>query len=138
MISPTTNPESWTFVIRENRLYPDTEYWNRWRSLIDPLIQEAVAAGYDQLFRAGMSMHHIIFSTLDHNGLRGEPHVTVSVTKEWKIKIEYSTANTHFASPIHSEVAESGSALPTLTKYLQNLWTETVPEPIPEQLRNDS
>jgi hypothetical protein len=135
MISSTANPESWISVRSENRQYPDTEYWNRWRSLIDPLIQEAMAAGYDQHFRAGMSMHHLIFSTLDHPGLKGEPHVTVSVTKEWKIKVEYSTANTYFASPIQSEVIAPESALTTLTKYLQHLWTETVSEPIPEQLR---
>jgi hypothetical protein len=135
MISATSNAESWLLVLNEKRQYPDTEYWNRWRSLIDPLIQEAAAAGYDQLFRAGMSMHHIIFSTLDHHGLKGEPHVTVSVTDDWKIKVEYSTTNTYFSSPIHAEVVTTGSALPTLTKHLQHLWTETVPEPIPVQLR---
>jgi len=83
-------------------------------------------------------MHQILLSTLDHHGLKGEPRVTLSVTEDWKIKIEYSTASTYFNTPIHGEVVKSEAAFQTLTKYLQHLWTETVPEPIPEALRKPS
>jgi hypothetical protein len=132
---PLSNEESWVSVVQDNGEYPDTPYWNSWRSVISPLVDEAIKAGYDKLFRAGKSMHHILFSTIDHHGLRGEPHVTLSVTEDWKIHIHYSTANMWFGSAIQSQVVMPTEAFSVLTRYLQHLWTETVSEPIPEILR---
>jgi hypothetical protein len=131
----TQNKESWAFVVRDNNEYPDTEHWNNWRSAITPLLNQCMAAGYNGLFRAGKSMHHILLSTLDHKGLRGEPHVTLVVTEDGKIGIHYSRANIYFGPSIQSEVVPSSGAFPILTRYLQHLWTETVTEPIPPELR---
>jgi len=130
-----SNAESWAAVVRDNTEYPDTPYWNKWRSVISPLIDEAIKAGYDKLFRAGKSMHHILLSTIDHHGLREEPRVTLAVADNWKIHIHYSTANMYFGSAIQSQLVQPVEAFPVLTRYLQHLWTETVPEPIPEVLR---
>ena len=82
-----------------------------------------------------MSMHHTVFSTLDHHRLKLEPRVTVEVTQESEIKIHYSTGNVWFSSPTQSITIPSSEAFPALTRYLRHLWTETVPEPIPEALR---
>ncbi len=133
----TPNMESWAFVIRDNAEYPDDEYWNQWRAAISPLLDQCIQRGYNRLFRAGKSMHHILLSTLPHNGLRGEPHVTLEVTKEGNIEIHYSTANTYFGPSIQNQVVTPSDAFPILTRYLQHLWTETVAEPIPENLRRD-
>jgi hypothetical protein len=100
-----------------------------------PILQRAVDAEFDSLFRAGMSMSHIIFSTLDHHGLRDEPRVTLDVRPNWEVRISYSTQNIHFHSPSQFEEVDPSSAFPVLTRYLQHLWEETVPEPIPELLR---
>jgi hypothetical protein len=132
---PLSNEESWASVIQDNGKYPDTPYWNEWRSVIDPLIDEAVKAGYNKLFRAEKSMHHILFSVLDHHGLRDEPRVTLSVTEDWKIQVHYSVANIYFRSALQCQTVIPTEAFPVLTRYLQHLWTETVAEPIPETLR---
>jgi hypothetical protein len=132
---PASNEESWTCLVQAYDEYPDTPYWNGWRSTIAPLIDQCIRAGYNALFRAGMSMHHTVFSTLDHHRLKLEPRVTVEVTQESEIKIHYSTGNVWFSSPTQSITIPSSEAFPALTRYLQHLWTETVPEPIPEALR---
>jgi hypothetical protein len=131
-----TNPETWANIVQFTQEFPQTDYWNRWRSTVCPLLDESIRRGYDCLFRAGSSMHHILFSTISHHGLRGEPHVTLRVTEEWKIEISYSTSNVHFSSPIESVVVNPDSAISLFTRYLCHLWEETVPEPIPEALRH--
>jgi hypothetical protein len=130
------NRATWTEVREWINEYPDREYWNRWRAIIEPLVDRAVASQFDTLFRAGQSMSDLIFSTIDHHGLRHEPRVTVNVTPEWNLRISYSTHNLWFMSPQQFEVAEPHLAFPVLTRYLQHLWEETIPEPIPEILRD--
>ena len=132
--SEMSNPETWADIVQFAQEFPDTEYWNLWRSTICPLLDQALNLDYDRLFRAGSSMHHIIFSTIDHNGLRGEPHVTICVTEDWKIGIYYSTASIHFHPALESIVVDPNDAFPVFTRYLRHLWEETVPEPIPEEL----
>lgn len=130
-----TNPETWADIVQFTREFPDTEHWNRWRSTICPVIEEALRQGYDRLFRAGSSMHHLIFSTLKHHGLRMEPRITLRVTDDWKIGIYYSTGHIDFVAPIQSVVAAAPEAFAIFTRYLMRLWEDTVPEPIPERLR---
>ena len=130
-----SNPETWADLVQFIQEFPDTDHWTKWRSAVSPMIDEAILRGYHQLFRAGSSMHHLIFSTLDHHGLRLEPRVTIRVTEELEIGIYYSTGNIHFDSAIESVVVSQGDAFPIFTRYLRHLWEETVPEPIPEELR---
>jgi len=130
-----TNPETWTDIVQFTREFPDTEHWNRWRSTMCPVLEEALRQGYNRLFRAGSSMHDLIFSTLDHHGLRMELRVTLRVTNDWKIGIYYSTVHIDFGSPIESVSVTTPEAFPVFTRYLRHLWEETVPEPIPQELR---
>jgi hypothetical protein len=137
----STNEESWAYVFECYAEYPDTPYWNQWRSTLVPLISRCAQAGYNQLFRAGTSMHDTVFSSLDHHRLWNEPRVLVSVTENWLIKIghyniHYYDSWPHFPAACRQIVTVAPSeAFPVLTRYLQHLWTETVSEPIPFELR---
>jgi hypothetical protein len=135
MVDSDSNQASWIEVQSRIQGYPDREHWNRWREAVMPILQRAADAEFDSLFRAGTSMDHIIFSTLDHDGLRDEPRVTLDVRFNWKVRISYTTHNIHFRSPNQFEEIDPSSAFPVFTRYLQHLWEETIPEPIPELLR---
>jgi hypothetical protein len=130
------NRATWKDVEEWIAEYPDRENWNRWRTIIKPLVERAIASQFDSLFRAGQSMSHLVLSTLDHHGLRYEPRVTVEVTHDWKLRISWSTHNIWFRSPSQFEIVEPRMAFPVFTRYLQHLWKETSPEPIPEILRD--
>ena len=133
-LPPISNRDSWAYVVRDIAEYPNNPYWNQWRSAINPLIDKAIRSGYDGLFRAGKAMHHIIFSTIDHHGLRQEPRVTVEVNNDWSIQVHYSTTNVEFNPSIQSSKATTDEAFQVLTRYLLRLWTDTITEPVPEAL----
>jgi hypothetical protein len=143
-----TNEESWSYVLQVRAEYPDTPYWNQWRSILVPITERFIEAGYNRLFRAGTSMHRTTFSTGDREVLRFNPamrfrlspplnpKVYLEVTKDWRVRICYSDSGISQRGQC-STVAPS-DAFQTLTRYLQHLWTETVPEPIPEALRRNT
>ncbi len=131
---PISNRDSWAYVLRTFDERPDDAYWNRWRSVMPPLIHQAIRSGYNELFLAGAAMHHVLFSTMDHYGLRQEPRVTVEVTEDWQIQIHYSTTNVEFDPSIQSCKVSTEEAFWVLTFYLRRLWTDTRAEPLPEAL----
>jgi len=83
-----------------------------------------------------MSMSHVIFSTLDHHGLREEPRVTLQVMKDWKIRISLTRNNIWFNEPTQFAFVNESDSFETLRRYLWHLWEETMPEAIPESLRS--
>jgi hypothetical protein len=129
------NRATWQQVLRFASECPDNEYWNKWNSIMRPLISGAIELGYDSLFRAGTSMSHVILSNLDHHGLRDEPRVTLEVFKDWTVRISLTRNNVWFSNPTQFAIVDPSSALQTLRRYLWHLWEETVPEPIPDVLR---
>lgn len=138
MTAADKNRETWRQVQEEIETFPDREEWNRWRSLVTPLVERAIESEFDSLFRAGMSLSHLVFSTLDHHGLRNEPRITVDLTTDFNLRISYSTSDLWFQQPTQFEIVEPRLAFPVFTRYLQHLWEETLPEPIPEALRKRS
>jgi hypothetical protein len=131
------NQDTWQQVREFIAEYPDNEYWNNWRNAILPTLNRATDLGVDAYFRAGMAMHHLIFSTLDHHGLRGEPRVTIEVTNERELKFFYSTQNVEFNPPIEYEAvdrSQSADAFKAFMKYLRRLWKETMQESMPDVL----
>lgn len=131
----TSNRESWVRVVQSFGEYPDNTYWNQWRSVVTPLIDRAIHDGYDELFLAGRAMHLVLFSTIDHYGLRQEPRVSLGVTDEnWCIQVHYSTTNVEFYPPLETSIAKPDEAFHVLTRYLARLWTETVAGPLPQTL----
>jgi hypothetical protein len=109
------NRATWRLVRTFIDEYPNNEFWAPWRETVLPLLNRATDCEFDTLFRAGMSMSHLIFSTIDHHGLRDEPRITVEVTSEWKLRISYSTWNLQFKQPTQFAVAEPHQAFPVFT-----------------------
>ena len=136
MVSAEDNRATWQQVLASVRRFPDYDHWNRWRSIVLPILERAVELEFDSLFRAGMSMSHVVFSTLDHHGLKLEPRVTLEVMRDWRVRISFTTNNVWGVEPTHFAILDESSAFPTLRRYLWHLWEETVPEPIPDCLRS--
>jgi hypothetical protein len=143
-----TNEESWLYILQHYVEYPDTLYWNRLRSILVPVIERGIEAEYNRLFIAGTSMHSTTFSTGDHEVLRFNPamrfrlrpplnpKVYLEVTKDWQVRISYSDISVSRRG--QSSTVAPSDGFQTLTRYLKHLWTETVPEPIPEVLRRNT
>jgi hypothetical protein len=133
------NVESWKALEADFELHPDSDYWIPWKALARRLIKESAGVGLHPYFRAGQGMQDVIFSTLDHRGLRHEPRVTVQIRGDTgSLRVAYST----FTLSISLKTPEMDYTLPfdegfaTLRRFLNQLWTATVPEPIPENLRS--
>jgi hypothetical protein len=132
-----SHEESWDYVLSKIEQYPETPYWVQWQSIVRPLISGCVHAGYSPLFRAGMSMHDIIFSTVQRYGLKpNELRVTMSITEEWAIKFRFGQGLKGIGVHEDVKIAPPEEAFVTLTRFLQQLWMESVSEPLPEILRS--
>jgi hypothetical protein len=117
---------------------PEDTYWTPWKSLARRFVGEGVVMGLNRYFRAGRGMNHLIFSTLDHNGLRREPRVTVELHPKSELRIAYGTTNLYFFSPELEYTLEYEPAFVTFRRFLNHLWTETVTDPLPEELHGFS
>jgi hypothetical protein len=130
------NIAAWDFVVADIEQYPDNEYWTPWKILVRRFLQAGTAAGLNRYFRAGQSMHHIVFSTLDHHGLRDEPRVTIEFHPPSDLRIAYGTTNLWFCKPELEYTLPFDDGFATFRRFLHQLWTATVPEPIPEDIRS--
>ena len=93
---PTDNPESWKEIHEFIEEHPNDNYWSKWKPMANQVISELEGRGLDKLFRVGQSMHTIIFSTLDHHRLAGEPRVTLDFdAEEQKVQIAYARNQGH-------------------------------------------
>ena len=79
-------------------------------------------------------MNHLIFSTLDHHGLRGEPRVTVEFYPLSEIRIAYGTTNLYFFAPELEYTLEYEAAFATFRRFLEPSAAETVADALPEEL----
>lgn len=132
----SSNIASWEAIAAFIEEFPDDAHWTPWKALARRLICAGIAAGLNRYFRAGQSMHHIVFSTLDHHGLRDEPHVTIELHPPSELRIAYGTTNLWFRTPELEYSLSFDDAFATFRRFLHQLWTATVPEPIPEEIRS--
>jgi hypothetical protein len=116
------------------RLPSHSAGWEPWSTLARKFVSEGKTLGLNRYFRAGTSVTHLVFSTLDHRGLRGEPRVTVEFHPENEIRVAYGTANLHFSSPEVEYSLPFEPAFATFRRFLNQLWTATMPEPVPDDL----
>jgi hypothetical protein len=107
-----------------------------WKKMVHTTISALKARHLHELFRIGQSMHHIIFSTLEHHRLKNQPRVTLDFdSKSRTIWVAYSYSNLYFSAPVSQEFVSNKVALPVILSYLRRLWIETKPElPIPNAL----
>jgi hypothetical protein len=126
-----SNIVSWEDLERLIEEYPDNSQWTEWKTLARKFVDESVKLGLNRYFRAGQSMHHFVFSTLEYHGLRDEPRVTVAFRPENDIRIAYGTSNLQFSTPMVEYTLPFDLAFPTFRRFLNQLWKATMPEAIP-------
>ncbi|HEY3898040.1 MAG TPA: hypothetical protein VGM54_05465 [Chthoniobacter sp.] len=128
------NEASWDAVAADVEEYADTAHWTPWKELVRKFLRAGVEAHLHRYFRAGQSMHHVVFSTLDHHGLRLEPRVTVEFHPPAELRIAYGTGNLSFHTPESEYLLPFDAGFATFHRLLHELWLATVPEPIPEEI----
>jgi hypothetical protein len=129
------NVGSWKFVQEWIEDRPENARTTTWKALGKKLICTGVAIGLNRYFRAGMNEDQFTFSTLDHHRLWHQPRVTVDIRQEDVIRVafasttrlEFNAADVQYTLPF-----EPGFA--TFRRFLNQLWKETVAEPIPDEL----
>ncbi len=135
---PRDNIESWQTTMEDIDEHPDDSYWSSYKGTARDVFASLTKFELNQAFRAGLSMHDIIFSTLDHHGLRDEPRVTFTIRpKEGSVKIAYSYSHVDFgpSAPVSEEICPASDVTPVLVNYLRRIWIETKPsERIPPGL----
>lgn len=109
--------------------YPDDEYWSQWKPMVRDVVCVLEARGLAPLFRIGMGMHHIIFSTSERHGLTSEPRLTLEFhPKEQIVRIAYGCTNLSFNDPLSEEHVPPSMAVRCILRYLRRMWTETKPD----------
>jgi hypothetical protein len=133
---PRDNAESWQQIYQFIDEFPDDAYWSQWKPMVRDFVSTLDARGLVTSFRVGQSMHHIIFSTIDHHRLTFEPRVTLEFDpKERTVRVAFSYSNLHFHEPQSQETVPLSTAVSSTLGYLRRLWCETKPAtPIPDAL----
>lgn len=132
---PADNPSSWQAVLESIAEYPDDDQWREWKLVATRFIRDGIAVGLDRHFRAGNSMHHFIFSTIDDLRLADNPRVTITFDKYEEIRVAYGTKNLYLGQSELSYCLPYDEAFATFRRFLNQLWTETKSEPISGALR---
>ena len=126
------NIESWKAVEAFVDGMPESASWTLWKVLARRLLGESVRFGLNRYFRAGQSMDRLVFSTLDHHRLNiMDARVTVEVRAENEVRVSYfqfGIQELEYTLPFEL-------AFPTFVRFLNQLWTATMPEAVPEDVR---
>jgi hypothetical protein len=131
------NQASWAEVFADiDEYYPENDTWGEWKEFMHALLRAGVEEHLDKYFRAGQSMHYIIFSTCERHGLkRHDPHVVLGRDHNGYFVV-YSR-DTWWSlepgvTPDRKDVITSTNALAVWRSHQLALWRETRPsEPIP-------
>lgn len=136
---PKDNLEAWVDIHAFIAAFPDDEYWSRWKPMVEGVVSNLEARGLAPLFRVGQSMHHVIFSTIDHHNLTDEPRVTLEfLPNRGTVRVAYCYANLYFQPAIAEVHVPVSDAVPIVLDYLRRLWIETKPSvPLPSVLGRD-
>ena len=122
---PITNEDSWRAL--RDFIEGCSASGEDWVAKATTLVDLLEARGLSSYFRAGQSMHHLIFSTLDNHQLEDEPRVTVAIEKH-ECRIAYARTNLHFAEPAVESTVGFGQAESVVVDFLAKLWRDTRPQ----------
>ena len=118
------NAESWEWV-RNWLVHPENMLG--WRDMMLPVIDAAIAAGWNRYFRAGPSMEGLLFSTAEVHGQPSYnnrfPFVTLGVDNSG-LFIGWSEIKTGHA-PTQKEHVNAESAARVLKRHFADLWKLT-------------
>lgn len=127
----TSNRESWLKL--ENFVETREENANaRWKAAAKRFLGLCFSAHLNHYFRAGHSMFDLLFSTLKHHGIGDEPCVKVAFLPGEQIRVTF--IQSHMPQLVEY-VLPFDAGFQTFRRFLNQLWTSTMPEGIPSDLR---
>jgi hypothetical protein len=131
------NRASWAKVVHDIDHAPAHAAFNRLKTMVSPILHRAILAQFDCLFEADGYFNHIKFFPPNSEGSRKGPRVTLELRApiDPHLYISLCDWDIQYQSPAQCIPVMPDAAFPTFTRYLQHLWEETVPEPIPDALR---
>jgi hypothetical protein len=131
------NKASWSRLVHYVDDAPDHPAFNRLNQMVSPILHRAIRAQFDSLFDATCYFDLILFFPPTKNKSRSGPRVTVELRSpaDPHLYISLCDWDIQFQSPAQCARVMPDEAFPIFTRYLQHLWEETIPEPIPEILR---
>lgn len=134
---PVDNLDSWRRIRELIDLMVEIG-WKEWRPIANQLLDALANEGLDRSFRVGLSMSHIIFSTIDRHGLTDEPRVTLVIyPAEETVTISYSKTHSLFGPAIEIKKVSMSEAIAELKRMLRRLWEATKPvSEMPAALQN--
>ena len=136
MAFPPDNESSWASVLAFIDEYPEDANWSDWKRIALRIIRQLQSLGATSMFRVGQSMHHIVFSTLQHHGLSSEARVTIEIDgATQRVRVAHGYGNLWFSTPTKQVTCPSDDVMNALTQYLRELWLETKAAPLPHELR---
>ena len=123
-MSQEGNRESWTRLVVFVDSMPDP-VWLEWKAFMRPLLRSAIDAGFNDRYRAGQSMHHLIFSTAERRGLESITppplRVTLGRNDDHRFFVALSRTNLWFNAPDRLDIVTAEGALSVLASYLSAL-----------------
>lgn len=132
-----SNKASWIKIVRYVDDAPDHPAFNRLKDAFSPILHRAIRAQFDSFFAAACYFDHILFFPLAKNESRSGPRVTFELRSpaDPHLYISLCEWDIQYQSPAQCARVMPEKAFPVFTRYLQHLWEEAIPEPIPEVLR---
>ena len=141
------NQSSWLKAVQriEELSHPS---FDPWRTFEKRFINCGISRNFDLYFRAGTSILDrnylvgpslpvMVFSTLDHHGLDGEPSITIGLTQSDLVRLTYWPGIPAQKKDEKLDYTlKLESAIPTFHRFLNHLWEMTKPEPLPSDLRS--
>jgi hypothetical protein len=107
----------------------------RRRTILLPIVKRAIEAQFDLLFEADLYFDHLRFYPTGRSKTGSRVTVELRAPAYPMLYISLSNCDIQYQSPQQFTGVLPEQAFPVLTRYLQHLWEENVPEPIPEILR---
>jgi hypothetical protein len=129
------NRASWEGMLRFVDEFPDDK-WRDWKTVVRPTLEASIRSGIAEYFRAGQSVHHLIFSTAEKHGLEdiqpSPPRVTFGLDDDGKLFVGLSRYSLFFNPPDRKQLVDRNNAFVVLKSFLSELWQLTRPnEPLP-------
>jgi hypothetical protein len=131
------NKSSWGRIVESIDGAPSGGEFDRLRRVMSPILRRGIQAQFDLHFEAEQYFSHVRLFPISNEKHGAGPRVTLELRSnvDPRLYISFSNWDIQYQAAAQCIGVMPEEAFPVFTRYLQHLWEETVPEPIPPSLR---